>query len=327
MVKKEVKNSEYEVLKFLSQFLTIKEIAIQRKVSKTAVYKVIYRLEEKGYIRRIGKAIEITEDGFHRLNSFIQSSNQLRLHSLAFKLSILYKPKNWELQRNKIVSLRNLSKQIDLNNNSYEIHTFSNIKIKTTNNSIIFYMPTFYGKTTDECFKEALDTLFKSIPKIESMFKIGLIKDRKANIEIISQHYAHLQDSLAKIYKTQDKKLFIYDELGNLWLIADYSFRIDELETIYNKTAKEDMDTIANFLNDLRKNPATITNVLEMIREVTASQMIYAKNQETHIGLYKAISREIRGLSKEIKYFKNSESKKIKDNLTNGTQKSIGDFI
>ena len=322
-VTKEVTNNDLEVLKYLTEFLTIKRIAELKKVSRTAIYKVINRLINRAMIRKIGKAYEVTEQGLHTINRL--SPNKIRLHNLAFKLSILDKPRNWELNRSKILDLRVLSKQVNLKNNSYEIHSFNNLKVKTTNNSIIFYMPTFYGISTDECFKEAIDSLFKAIPKIENLFKIVLIRNRKANIEIISQHYARLQDTLARLYKTEGNKLYISDELGNIWLIADYSFRVDELETIYNKTAKEDMDVMANFLNDLRKNPATISQVLNAIQQVTANQMIYAKNQETHIGLYKSISREMRGLSKAIRSSK-SEVKKIKSNLINGEQLTLDNY-
>ena len=317
MVTKKVKNTEYEVLKYLTQFLTITEIAKQRKVSRTAIYKVIYRLIDKGLVRKIGKAYEVTDRGLHYLNRY--SPNLIRLHNLAFKISIITKPNNWELKRSKIVQLRVLSKQVNLNNNSYEIHNFRNLKIKTTNNSIIFYMPTIYGKNTDICFSEALEMLFKSIPKIESLFKVTLIKDRKTNIEIISQHYAKLQDIIAKKYRTEGNKLYVKDDEGNLRIIADYSFRVDELEAIYNKTAKEDMDVMQNFIKELLNTPVTTTKLMEMIRGVTANQMIYAKNMESHISAIKELGKGVRELSKLNKLHKKSRSRKL-------NQKTLFDF-
>lgn len=323
-VKDLVKNTDYEILKGLSQFLTIKQIANYRKVSITSIYKGIYKLLSKGLIRKIGKLYELTDSGINRLNSFIKSSNLIRLHNLAFKIQILNKPNNWELQRSKIVELRSLSKEVDLNNNSYEIHSFNNLKIKTTNNSIIFYMPSFYGKDTDECFKSALDSLFNSISKVESLFKICLIKDRKANIEIISSHYAKLQDSLAKIYKTEGNKLYVKDEDENLWLIADFSFRSEELETIFNKTAKEDMDTVKDFLNDLRKNPATLTQVLGLIRDTTANQIIFDKNMQSHISAIQELGTGVKKLTRVMRgILKENQSLK----LSTKHQKTLGEFI
>lgn len=320
---KEVKNTEYELLKYLSQFLTIKQISILRKTSRTAVYKGIYSLLNKSLIRKIGKSYELTDEGFSRLNSFIKSSNQIRLHNLAIKIKILNKPNNWDLMRSKIVEIRNLSKQVDLTNNSYQIHSFKSLKVKTTTNSIIFYLPSIYGSNTDICLSEALEMTFKAIPKVESIFKINLIKDRKVNIEIISSHYAKLQDSLARIYHNENNKLYVKDESGKVWLIADFSFKVDELETIDNLRSKEDMDTVKEFLNDLRKNPATMTNVLEMIKMVTANQVIFDKNFQSHLKAINTLTKEIKGFGMAIKDIK-QDNQTMKLKLSHQTK--LGDF-
>ncbi len=293
-----VKNKDYEILKYLTQYLTITQIAKQRKCSRTAIYKGIYKLLDKGLIRKIGMIYEVTDTGLHYLNGF--SKDKIRLHNLAFKITIFNKPKDWDIKRNKIVDCRASSKAVGLSNNQYEIHSFSNIKVKTTNNSIIFYMPTYYGKNTDECFKQALDTFWNVIPKIENLFKLTLIKERKCNIEIISQHYSKLQDSIAKIYRTKDKKLYVKDDEGNIRIIADFSFRVDELEAIYNKTAKEDMDIMQSFIKDLLNNPMKVSELSSMIQNVTANQMMFAKNMESHIGAIKSLGVEVKGLGKAI---------------------------
>lgn len=325
MVKKEVikkvENNEYELLKCFSQFMNVKDISKYRKVSKAAIYKGRDRLIGKGLLRSVGKNYELTDEGFSRLNSFIQSSNLIRLHNFAIKIKIINKPKNWDLMRSKIVELRDSSKEIKLTNNDYQIHSFSSIKVKTTTNSVIFYLPSIYGKNTDICFQEALEMVFRAIPKVESMFKILLIKDRKANIEIISSHYAKLQDSLAKIYHNEKDKLYVKDESGNVWLIADFSFSTDELETIDTNRAKEDMDTVKEFLNDLRKNPATITNVLEMIKMVTANQVVFDKNFQSHLKAINALTVEVKGLGNSIREVR-EENKKLKL----GSQKSLFDY-
>lgn len=320
-VEKKVENNEYELLKCFSQFMNVKEISKYRKVSKTAIYKGRDKLINKGFLRSVGKNFELTDEGFSRLNSFIQSSNLIRLHNLAIKIKIINKPNNWDLMRSKIVELRNLSKEVKLNNNSYQIHSFQSIKVKTTNNSIIFYLPSIYGKDTDTCLREGLEMTFKAIPKIESMFKVLLIKDRKANIEIISNHYAKLQDSLAKIYHSEKNKLYVKDESGKVWLICDFSFKVDELETIDTINAKEDMDTVKDFLNDLRKNPATVSQVLEMIKMVTANQVIFDKNFQSHLKAINTLTNEVKGLGNAIRDIK-EENKKLRL----GNQTTLNNF-
>lgn len=325
MVKKRVKfniEKTQELLKYLSQFLTITQIAHLKKVSFTAIYKRINRLIQKGYIRKIGKGYELTDLGLNYLNKY--SPNQIRLHNLAFKVNILSNPRNWELKRSKVVQMRVLSKSVALQNTSYEIHSFSNLKVKTTSKSILFYMPAFYGHSTDDCFKQSLDSLWNSIPKIENLFKIVLIKDRKCNIEVISSHYAKLQDSLAKLYKLEGNKLYVKDEQDNIWLIADFSFRESELETIYNKTSKEDMDTVKDFLNDLRKNPATISQVTGLINQVTANQVIFDKNMTSHISAIQELGKGVKKLTKVMRgILKENQSLKLQTKH----QKQLGEFI
>ncbi|MBU0958136.1 MAG: MarR family transcriptional regulator [Nanoarchaeota archaeon] len=327
MVEKEVENSnsisqiQFEVLKYLTQFLTITEIAKQRKTSRTAVYKQINKLLEKGYIRKLDKSFGVTDLGNRGLHSFIGFTNNIRLHNLAIKIQLKQKPRNWDLKRTKLAQIRIHSKQVNIKNNSYEIHPFSNVKIKTTTNSIIFYLPATYGKNTDEAFKTALDILWKSIPKVEDMFNIFLIKDKSINLEIISNHYSKLQDSLAKLYRKQGDKLYITDEKGKVWLIADFSFRVDELETIDTIKAKEDMDVVKSFFNELRKEPVTTTQILGMIRDVTANQVVFDRNMKSHIEVIRGIGKGMNQLTKALKEVKTENIK-----LRQKQQTSLEDF-
>lgn len=163
--------------------------------------------------------------------------------------------------------------------------------------------------------------LWDNIPKIENLFKIALVKDYKTNIEIISQHYAKLQDSIAKIYHNEGNKLYVKDEEGNLRIIADYSFRVDELEAVYNKTAKEDMDIMQTFIQDLIKNPLKLSELQSMIGQVTANQLMFAKNMESHIDAVKTLSKSVKKLTKTIGGI-------VKENkaLRLGPQKTLQDF-
>ena len=81
------------------------------------------------------------------------------------------------------------------------------------------------------------------------------------------------------------------------------------------------MDSVKDFLNDLRKNPATMTNVLELVREVTANQVVFDKNFKSHLELIKTLGHEVRGLSNAIKSIKKENTK-----LKLGKQRSLLDF-
>ncbi len=318
--------TQFEILKYLANFLTIPEIAEKRKTSRTAVYKVINKLIKKEAIRKIGKAYEVTKSGKEGLQNLIEFKNKIRLHNLSIKVKILDGPRNWELKRSKIAKIRVLSKNVDLKNSSYQIHAFSNIKLKTTTKSIIFNLPSTYGNNPSEALRKAMEIFWNNISKAERLFNVVLIKDRKINIEIISNHYARLNDDLAKAYKKEGNKLYIRDENEKVWLIADYSFNTDETETIDTIRGHEDMeDVMSPFLNDMRKNPTTFKEVRETIVEqgkvmegIQGNQLIFDKNMKSHLKVLKEIGGAVRQLTKAV------QRKNIKENNLN--QRTLEEF-
>lgn len=303
-----VSKTQAEILKGFASNLTITQIAKWRKCSRQAVYKVISKLLELGLIEKIGYAYGLTDKGIKGLHSFMGLSNQIRQHNLSFKIKVLDSPKNWDKKRSQLTSLPYFNKRVSLKNTDYEMLNFGRIKVKTTSQSVILHIPTIYANTPEESFVEAMDVLYGAIPKIEALFKIKLVKDLKANIVIISQEYARLQDQIAKIYKVEDNKLYVTDEEGKIWLIADYSFAVNELETISPKRADEDMSIVHNFLNDLRKSPTTFSEVKDVIVEIVKVQqndrqtMIHLnENLKTHFEVLNKIGKAVDNLADEVK--------------------------
>lgn len=281
----DLSKSQIEILKGLSNFLTINQIAKYRNTSRTSVYKGLKILLRKGFISKLGKAsFSITDKGKEGLHSITEFKGKIRLHNFSIKAKVLESPTNWNIKRNEIVFLKCFNKQVSLGkNNDYEISNIFNIKIKSTPKSIIFYMPTTYGNTIEEALEQSMDLFFKNISKVENLFKIRLIKDNKISIEIISQHYARLNDSLAKIYQKENDKLFITGDDGKVWLIADLSFNVNELEAIHTINAQDDLNSVSGFLNDLRKNPTTFSEQKEINNQFQniLSQVIEVQHLES----------------------------------------------
>ena len=296
-----ISKSQAEVLQGLAKFLNITEIAKHRKCSRQAIYKVLKSLLKKGLIEKIGYAYGLTEKGRQGLHSFMGLSSKLRQHNLAFKFEVLDSQKNWDKKRSMLVSLPYFSRKVDLRNTSYELLNFGRAKVKTTSRSVIFVLPAIYSSDVDSALVEAIDMLYALVPQIEGVFKVKLIKDRKANIKIISQEYARLEDSVARLYRKEDNKLYVRDENGEVWLIADYSFSVDELETVSPNRADEDMDAVHPFLNDLRKNPTTFSELKDIIIGVTHNQGIFDANMKSHLEVLDKIGKAVDELRKEIK--------------------------
>lgn len=259
--------ARYEVLKCVQEGLSITKIAKYRKVNRSSIYKVLSTLNEKGKIAKIQRGVySLTEEGIKGLHSFVALRYKLRQHNLHFKITVLESPRNWELRRNEMRQMPYFNRTIKLKNNEQDLFNYGKLQIKTTTKSIIIKMPTIYAKEWETAIIQAMQILEDTIPKIEKQFKIKLVKDYKSNIKIISQEYASIQDALAKLYRCEGNRIYLTGEDGKIWLITDLSFSTDELEYIHPNKATDDNDAIAPFLNDLRKNPTTLSEERVLIK-------------------------------------------------------------
>jgi predicted transcriptional regulator len=284
----DISKQQAEVLHGISNYLSVTEIARHRKTSRTAVYKILTKLIKKGYVEKSlgigGYAYGLSDLGKKGLHSFMGFTNKLRQHNLGIKIEVLESRRNWDQKRNVIMTMPYFNKRVQLKNNTYDLLSFGRIKLKTTSKSIIFQLPTLFSHTVEEAILQAMDILFEAITKVENRFKIKLVKNNKMNMTIISQEYARLDDALAKLYRKEGNKLYITGDDGKVWLIADYSFTTDELETIHTTRAGDDMSIVHPFLNDLRANPMKLSELKDVIQ---AQALVMGGIQQNQLNFHK----------------------------------------
>jgi len=298
---KRVEFPHFEVLKCLQEDMSITEIAKYRKVQRSSIYKVLSTLLRRGLIAKKQRGVySLTEEGIKGLHSFVAFRYKLRQHNLGIKIDVLESPRNWELKRNEMRQMPYFNKTIKLKNNEQDILNFGRLSIRTTSKSIIIKMPTIYAKDWEEAVIQAMGIFEETIPKLESAFKVRLVKDYKANIKIISQEYASIQDALAKLYHAEGNRLYLTGDDGKIWLITDLSFSVDELELIHPNKATSDVDAIAPFLNDLRENPTTISKVRDEMKEAQEIVIGHSKNINKHQMVLDKIYEQMLRLEKRL---------------------------
>lgn len=278
-----VQLAHFETLKLIQNGLSISEIASHRKVTRKAVYKVLSTLTKHGMVRNPKRSIyELTDKGIKGTHSLVGYRYKVRQHNLHFKIKVLESPKNWSLRRNEYRQMPYFNRTLKLKNNDQDLFNYGNLSLKTTSQSIIIKMPTLYATDWEHALIQAMQILEDSIPKIENLFNVRLIKNYKNNITIISQEYARIQDALARLYRGDGNRLYVTGDDGKIWMITDFSFSTDETEFIHPNNATDDLDAIAPFLNDLRKNPTTLTAVREHVGELQGIVNSWAVNQVKH---------------------------------------------
>ena len=292
---KRVEFPRYETLKFIQEGLSISEIGRYRHVTRQAIYNVLKTLNRKGLVAHPKRGLYyLTQKGISRLHSFVGLRYKLRQHNLHFKCKVLESPKNWELKRNEIRLMPYFNRTLKLKNNEQDLLNFGRFAVKTTSQSVIIKMPTIYAADWEHAIIQAMGILEDNLYKIEKAFKIKLVKDYKANITIISQEYARIQDALAKLYRQEKNRLYLTGEDGKIWLITDFSFSTDETEFIHPDKATDDIDAIAPFLNDLRRNPITFSEIKQNIGELHGIVNSFARNQVKHQKVLDDILTEFR---------------------------------
>jgi len=151
---------------------------------------------------------------------------------------------------------------------------FRNHKIWLCDNSIVVYFPkdkSYFDYTAQSSKQYAIYNFKHIIIGLERLLDIDFKIMGNYEFKTSRQHFANINNSLAKQYNKDGSKLNIYNKDG-LWFIIDNSFNLQEAETTNPKTADKDMDKVVMpFFNDLKDHHTatgetlTITKMMELV--------------------------------------------------------------
>jgi len=251
--------TEQEVLNLLTdEFMTPKQIQQRRNISQQAVSKIICSLRKKGAFNSgIAKVV--------KLQRTIQPNNQkIRLHGQEFNIKILHQDHKYNevlTRSNTIVSDGNT---IRLYKNSVEVYSGHS----------------FYADDVQKATARSLVYWNRFFARLEHDLKVILVKPNSQNIKLVNQHYAETNNEFSKECERKGDNVRIYSkEDGKLWFVVDNSFNMHEAETLHPKTAKQDMEGVKAFMNDIRETPVTMSDLRGVLKQ---SMEV---NQETASGL------------------------------------------
>lgn len=194
-------------------------------------------------------------------------------------------------------------------------------KVWLNKKSIIIYEPKHFIESSPISARiHAVYEMQETIRELEKILKINL---GHYQFSVKREHFALIKNELAKQVNLQGEKIYIYDN-GEMWFNIDKSFNGDDAEFYKTKSFSGLTNSTGaqGYFNSQKNTSWKVTPEFILNNFAIAQNQLteYNKQIKSHLALINEYRKE------NIAWRKN-ESKKIKDNLTNGTQKSIGDFI
>lgn len=280
---RELTKKEAYILGLLTEdYFTVEKVVLTTKKSKQSVYKIIRKLKEKGLLKgdshkgftkpSIGLNIpslnldksKLTAHGEPPLNS-----KKIRLHGQAWRIKLLKITKS-PYEYSEYVKIKSGGNKVIYDGNTITLHRDS-IRVYCSENR------SFWGSSVEEATSESIKYWNLFFVKLENRFKITILKEQIANFKLFRQHYAEVENELAKEYNDKKIKLKVFaPEDGKLAYIIDFSNSEDEFEALHTETAPEDMNKAQKVFQQYRSGdvllPDEVTRTMgELAKTLKAS--------------------------------------------------------
>lgn len=266
--------TQQEILKLIKdECLTPPQIAERRKTSRQAVYKILKKLEEKGFYDPKRGGVDKTRCtlGMGGLTTPISYGKKVRLHGQEFNCKILSKTDSYDRLRAAKTSFSFKGHTIRLFRNSLEIYC-------TPNKS-------FFGEDEQEATSKSVYYWNHIFAELEQKLNIIILKGENTRIKEVNSHYSLMNNELAKDMNDKKEKLRIKaKEDGKNWFSIDNSWNLHEAETLHPETSKSDMEKVRTFFNDIRHNNPPVTSEIWQIVALHIKNFdMYAENMKSHV--------------------------------------------
>lgn len=270
-IKPSKESFDFTVYSLIKQGLNQQQIADKFKVQKQNIAYYCKKLKARGLIEYIGYATWKVKKEYKQvkkqprdtqlnLKSFLTSCKQdlkpdsVRGHAFIFTLKLPEIPK-WccESRKKFLVSKGVKFKPIGFNHSSQGIK-FKGYKIWLNDKSINVYFnrwKSYFTDTAAESKNYAINDFKQLIIKLESFLGCNLKIDGNYLFKVSKNHYSLVQNSLAKQYNRDNKKLIVYED-GKGWFMIDNSYHLNEAETIDTERGVDDNKKVQDVFNSIR---------------------------------------------------------------------------
>lgn len=273
------------------------------------------KIKDAGLIHKLGygvwavteKNVQSRHVGKTRPPIFMQQKltffeqDTVRAHAFLFTVKVPKDLRNWTnekreqyLEKHKIEYIR-----LKISGSGQRI-IFRNRKVWLLNKSIVIYNTgSYFAEHAIEAKSTAIYKFFSVVKGIERLLHVEFAHDNNYKFKVSRQHYALLQNALAKQYTEEGKKLEVRTDKG-LWFIIDNSFNLNEAETVHPETAMTDNVKMQNLFNSVKRQPngITIDQLLELSDGIQRNQILFSENALKHVEVIKDLGTGVKELNK-----------------------------
>jgi hypothetical protein len=269
-------------------------------MSKSRLEKYVYRLKRDGKIKRVGYGTwelaetSIPPPGFTinhlGLKVYLPCANKLgkevrsddvRVHNLVFRIK-LETPLSWES--------RLKARDVPFNRLKFGVLqvVHADHKVWLCNGKVLVFVPSgldYTARKVSKGLQLAVRDFFSFIPGLEAFLGFSLRSGQGYVWGVTRKHLSLVKNALAQDYNRRKEKLKFYDEAG-LWMIADDSYNLGELEFVRSSTNQGEANLVQDWFNDLKKNPVKQSEVMQMFKALSFN---FAQLGDVVAGLTQAV--------------------------------------
>jgi len=265
------KNLYFYVLDFIK-----KHGRLPKDISKQKAYYYTKQLREDGLIEKDSYGIWQVTSKKEVQKKVHVTQRKTRGHGFVFKVSVPL-IKGWKKRRNVY---KKLSLHYDPIKNGERMFVLGH-KLNIYDSAIIVYFApstSFYGKDSEESSYRAMMCCKDVLKRLEKDLNVSLRVGKGWLVQEVRSHYADVNNVCAKYYKSKGIDYLPIKMNGKTWALIDNSMNLFELETILGHgQSKEDINTLQNFLNDLKVNPTTFSESKAEIYDIVKAQAYQIK--------------------------------------------------
>lgn len=240
------------------------------------------------------------------LSQFVPDA--VRAHAFVFTLQVRSNLRNWNCKKRvEFMTRKEIPfKQLNIRGGGQRI-IIKGKKIWLLDRSIIIYdKSSYFAEDALRAKGTALSKHISIIKHIERLLHVSFLIGDDYKFKVSRQHYALIQNALAKQYNTLGEKLEVRNGRG-LWFLIDNSYNLNEAETVHPSSAATDNMKVQGYFNGIKEMPAingapsyTPGFVLEMMHGIQANQAVFAENMVSHIEAVQALSAGVKDMTASV---------------------------